>query len=92
MAVEFVAEPEEDRHEQAILWEAVIEGRRVRCRFTLNAVRSVMPHASDAGDLRVRVASHRDIFAGLVARKLARSSEDLPGELTITETDVPEGT
>lgn len=92
MKIEFIAEPEDDRHEEAILWEAIVDGRRVRCRFTLNAVRSVMPHASDTGDLRVRVASHRDIFAGLVASKLARVSEDPPGELTITEADVPEGT
>ena len=89
MKIEFVAEPQADRHEEAILWEAMVDGRRVRCRFTLNAVRSVMPHASDGGDLRVRVASHREIFAGLVVSKLAQGSEDLPRELTVTEADVP---
>lgn len=92
MKVEFVAEPEEDRHRQAVLWEAVVDGHRVRCRFTLNAVRSVMPLASDARDLRVRVASHRDVFAGLVAKKLAETSGDPPAELTIIEADIPAGT
>jgi hypothetical protein len=92
MQIEFVAEPEDDRHEEVILWVAIVDGQRVQCRFTLNVVRSVMPHASDAGDLRVRVTSHRDIFANLVATKLNGVQEDLPAELTITEADVPEGT
>lgn len=92
MTVEFIAEPEDDRHEEAVLWEASVDGQRVRCRFTRDAVRSVMPLASDAGDLRARVASHRDIFAGLVAKKLKASSGEPPEELTITEADVPEGT
>ena len=71
MRIEFVTEPEDDRHGEAVLWEPVVDGRRIRCRFTRDAVRSVMPLAADAGDLRARVASHRDVFAGLVAAKLA---------------------
>jgi hypothetical protein len=51
-----------------------------------------MPLASDARDLRVRVASHRDVFAGLVAKKLAETSGDPPAELTIIEADIPAGT
>jgi hypothetical protein len=92
MQIEFTAEPEEDRHQQAIVWEAVIDGQRTRCRFTLDAVRSVMPLAEDKSDLLARVASHRDIFAALVARKLMEIAGDRPTELTITEADIPAGT
>ena len=90
--IEFVAEPEDDRHGEAVLWEAFVDGRRVRCRFTRDAVRSVMPLPADAGDLRARVASHRDAFAELVAKKLAAAPGEPPAVLTVTEADVPEGT
>lgn len=92
MQIEFTAEPEEDRHQQAIVWEAIIDGQRIRCRFTLDAIRSVMPLAEDESDLRARVASHRDIFAALVAGKLREIEGDLPTELIITEADIPAGT
>ena len=92
MQIEFTAEPEDDRHQQAVVWEAVVDGQPIRCRFTLDAVRSVMPLAGDAGDLRARVASHRDIFAALVARKLAGTAGKPPAELIIAEADVPAGT
>ena len=92
MNIAFVGEPEDDRHEEVILWVAIVDGRRVQCRFTLNAIRSVMPRASDGRDLRVRVASHPDVFASLVASKLNGVPGDLPAELIITEADIPEGT
>ncbi|HEX6984890.1 MAG TPA: hemolysin III family protein [Planctomycetaceae bacterium] len=91
MRIEFLSEPEDDRHEEAVLWEAVVDGRRVRCRFTRDAVRSVMPLAADKRDLRARVASHRDVFAGFVAKKLGEIAGEPPAELTVTQADVPAG-
>lgn len=89
--VEFVGEPECDLHQDLVLWEAVADGRQIRCRFTREAVRSVMPSPADKGDLRARAASHRDVFTRLVAGKLAELSGEWPTELTITEADVPNG-
>lgn len=91
MKVEFSGEPECDPHQDLVLWEALIDGRRVRCRFTRDAVRSVMPSPADKGDLRTRVASHRDAFARLVAGKLSGLPGEPPEELTVTEADVPAG-
>ena len=92
MTIEFIAEPQDDQHQELVLWPAMIDGKPVRCRFTRDAIRSVMPLAADARDLRARVASHRDVFADLIAKKLAGGVGEPPAELTITGADVPEGT
>lgn len=92
MRIDFIGEPENVSHEEAVGWEAMVDGRSLRCRFTRDAIRSVMPLPADKGDLRARVASHREIFAALVAKKLAGSAGEMPTKLVITAADVPEGT
>lgn len=92
MNVEFIGEPEDVSHEEAVSWAATVDGRLVRCHFTRNAIRSVMPLSADKRDLRARVASHGEVFARLVTTKLAMIESELPTEVTITEYDVPTGT